>query len=491
MYLREGMPFVNFVKKMYKHYISMPVAVKASVWFALCNFMQKGINILTIPIFTRLLTTEQYGVYTIYQSWYNLIYIFATLNLAAGVFNNGMIKFENERNRYTSALNGLSMTVTAILFAIYLLRYKLFNELLGLPTLLVVAMFVELMFSPAFSLWSARQRFDYRYRGLVAITLIMSVLSPVIGVGAVLISSHKAEARVLSYVGVQVCIGIVLCAVNFYKGKSFYVKSFWKYALWFNIPLIPHYLSMSVLGQADRIMIGKMVGLSQAAIYGLAYNISQMMNLLTTAVNSSFIPYSYKAMKNKKYKDIGKNANVLLLMWACMLVIIICFGPEIIRIFASPAYYEARWIIPPVALSVYFTFLYTLFGNVEFYYEANKFIMIASVFGAIVNIILNYIFIPIFGYIAAGYTTLFCYILFSVSHYLFHIKVLNKMTDGVRVYDMKFIVLISAALVMFALSVVFVYDMIIVRYAIIAAICIVMIIKRNYFIEKIKAIRKS
>ena len=127
----------------------------------------------------------------------------------------------------------------------------------------------------------------------------------------------------------------------------------------------------------------------------------------------------------------------------------------------------------------------------EFYFEANKFIMIASVFGAIVNIILNYIFIPIFGYIAAGYTTLFCYILFSVSHYLFHIKVLKKMTDGVRVYDMKFIVLISVALVMFALSIVFVYDMIIVRYAIIAAICIVMFIKRNYFIEKIKAIRKS
>ena len=177
-------------------------------------------------------------------------------------------------------------------------------------------------------------------------------------------------------------------------------------------------------------------------------------------------------------------------MWACMLVVIICFGPEIIRIFASPAYYEARWIIPPVALSVYFTFLYTLFGNVEFYYEANKFIMVASVFGAVVNVILNYIFIPMFGYIAAGYTTLFCYILFSVSHYLFHIKVLNKMTDGVRVYDMKFIVLISAAMVIFALSVVFVYDVIIVRYAIIAAICTVMFIKRNYFIEKIKSLKE-
>ncbi len=478
------------LKLLINKYTSLPVPVKAAAWFAICNFLQKGINMLTVPIFTRLLTTEQYGVYTIYQSWYNVLLIFATFNLSAGVFNNGMIKFENERDKFTSALNGLSITVTTVLFIIYLCGHNLFNRLLGLPTILVIAMFTEFLFSPAFALWSSRQRFDFRYRTLVVVTVLMSVLSPAIGVGAVLLSSaHKAEARVLSYVGVQVCIGIVLCAVNFYKGKSFYVKSFWKYALWFNIPLIPHYLSMSVLGQADRIMIGKMVGLSQAAIYGLVYSISQMMNLIIFAVNNSFIPYSYKAIKNKKFKDIGKTANVLLLMWACMLVVIICFGPEIIRIFASSDYYEARWIIPPVALSVYFTFLYTLFGNVEFYYEATKFIMIASVTGAIVNIILNYIFIPIFGYIAAGYTTLFCYILFSVSHYLFHIKVLNKMTDGVRVYDMKFIVLISAVLVIFALSVVFVYDAIVVRYSIIAAICIVMFIKRNYFIEKIKSMK--
>lgn len=479
------------LKQMINKYMSLPVPVKAAAWFAICNFLQKGSNMLTVPIFTRLLTTDQYGMYTIYQSWYNLIYIFATLNLSAGVFNNGMIKFEDERDQYTAALNGLSMTVTAVMLIIYLLGHDFFNKLLELPTILVLAMFVELLFAPAFSLWSARQRFDYRYHRLVAITAVISVLGPAVGVGAVILSEHKAEARVLSYVAVQVCVGIVLCAVNFSKGRCFYVRTFWKYALWFNIPLIPHYLSMTVLGQADRIMIGRMIGLSEAAIYGLAYNISQMMILLTSAVNSSFIPYSYKAIRGKKYKEIGKNANILLSLWSCILVIVVCLGPEIIRIFASPYYYEARWIIPPVALSVYFTFLYSLFGNVEFYYEANKFIMTASVTGAIINIILNYIFIPVFGYIAAGYTTLLCYILFAVGHYIFHIRVLNKRAPGIRIYDMKYILSISVILTVFVLATVFVYDFNIVRYSIVILIIAVLLIKRNYFIGRIKDMKNS
>ncbi len=467
--------------------ISSPV--KASVWFTVCNFLQKGINMLTLPIFTRILTTEEYGIFTIYQSWYNILTIFATLNLSAGVFNNGMIKYENEKEKYTSALNGLSITVTSLLFFVYLLGHSFFNRLLGLPTLLVVAMFIELLFVPAYSLWSVRQRFDYKYKPLVVVTFLLTIISPIVGVVAVLLSTHKAEARVLSYVGIQICVGIILTFVNFYKGKRFYVKSFWKYALWFNIPLIPHYLSMTVLGQADRIMISRMIGMSEAAIYGLAYNISQMMVLITSAVNGSLIPYTYKSMKEKKYSDIGSIVDILMIMWACFLIVIVCFGPEIIRLFASKDYYEARWIVPPVALSVYFTVLYNLFGNIEFYFEANKFIMCASVIGAASNIILNYIFIPKYGYIAAGYTTLFCYILFSLVHYLFHIVILNKKASGVRIYNIKLILTLSFILILFVFCITLFYDNWCARYMIIALTVIVVILNKKYFFNMLKTLK--
>lgn len=475
--------------KLFQKYNKMSAPVKASIWFAVCNFLQKGINMISIPIFTRLLTTEQYGVFTIYQSWYTVICVFATLNLHTGVFYNGMVKFADDKESFTSSLNGLSITATSVLFVIYLIFHDFFNKLFDLPTLLIIAMFVELLFAPAFSLWSVRQRFDYKYKMMVGITIITSILSPVISVIAVLFSKYKAEARVLSFVGVQVCVGILFAVVNFYKGKKFYIGSYWKYALCFNIPLLLHYFSISVLGQADRIMISKMIGLSEAAIYGLGYSISQMLLIITSAIFASFTPYTYTAINNKRYTDITKNTNAILLMLACMLIIIVCFGPEVIRIFASKDYYAARWIVPPVVLSVFFNFLFSIFVNVELYFEANKFVVIVSGLSAVINIILNYIFIPVFGYVAAGYTTLFCYLIYCFGHYVFHIIVLNKKASGVRIYDIKFIVILSLLLMIFSLGIVFVYDMWLIRYMIIVLVSVVVLINRKYFLYKLKIIK--
>ena len=72
-------------------------------------------------IFTRLLTTEQYGLLTVYQSWMAIISVFTTLNLSAGVFNNGMIKYPGQKNQFLSSLLGLSTTVTAVFFIVYLI----------------------------------------------------------------------------------------------------------------------------------------------------------------------------------------------------------------------------------------------------------------------------------------------------------------------------------------------------------------------------------
>ena len=54
-------------------YQSLSQPVKASLWFTVCNAVQKGISLVSTPIFTRMLTPEQYGVYTVYQSWYAII----------------------------------------------------------------------------------------------------------------------------------------------------------------------------------------------------------------------------------------------------------------------------------------------------------------------------------------------------------------------------------------------------------------------------------
>ena len=124
------------LKTLVDKYKSLSAPVKASIWFTACNIIQKGIALISTPIFTRIMTTQQYGVYTIYQSWYQVLTIFATLNLSAGIFNNGLTKYPEKKSEFVSSLQGLSTTVTFVLFLIYIAIPQFWNELLGLGTLL-------------------------------------------------------------------------------------------------------------------------------------------------------------------------------------------------------------------------------------------------------------------------------------------------------------------------------------------------------------------
>ena len=468
---------------------NIPLPVRASIWFTICSIMQKGIVLLTTPIFTRLLTTDQYGVYTIFQSWYQIIAIFATLNMYMGVYNNGVTKFPNDKNRYTSALLGLSTVITVFIFIVFAINIDWWSDLLDLTPLLLGALFVQLLFDTAFQFWAANQRYSYNYRPLIGVTIIIAIISPLLGIILVLISAHKAEARILSFLIVQSCVGIICYIYIMVKGRRFYQKKYWKYALTFSLPLIPHYLSGTILNQADRLMIAGMVGKSEAAIYSIAYTVAMMMTIITNAINSSFIPYSFKELKLNSYHKIRKSSEFLLLLVATLCILAMIFCPEIIAVFASEEYSDAIWVMPPIAASVFFMFLYTLFGNIEFYYEKTKFVAISSCLAAVINIILNSIFIRIYGYYAAGYTTLVCYILYSLMHYLFYKKIVMQKTTIKGIYNERFILLLSLVILVIMLCMTFLYKYIVIRYCCLLILIISFIHWRKELIEKVKEMK--
>ena len=111
-------------------YNLMPIQVKASFWFLICSFLQKGISVITTPIFTRLLTTSEYGQLNVFNSWLGIITIIVSMNLYAGVYTQGMIKFNEERKVFSSSLQGLSLTLVVIWTVIYIAFYQFWNKLL-------------------------------------------------------------------------------------------------------------------------------------------------------------------------------------------------------------------------------------------------------------------------------------------------------------------------------------------------------------------------
>lgn len=464
---------------MLEKYKNMPIQAKASIWYTICNILQKGISFVTIPIYTRVLTTSEYGQYSVFQSWCNILIIFATLNLYCGVFTKAMIDYDDDKERYISSMQGLSSVITIGMFLIYAIAHSFWNSVFEMGTVTMVLMFLYFVFFPALQFWSVRQRVENKYGKMVAVTMLVSVLTPVVSLILLFYSDLRANAIIWGTLLVQIVVGAFFYIYQFWKGKTFYVKEYWVHGLRFNIPLIPHYLSLIVLAQSDRIMIQNFCGDDKAGIYNLAYQVSMVMNIFVGAINNSFVPWIYQNLKTREYNRIKKTSNALCALIAGMSLCIILIAPEIVMILGTKEYYEAIWVIPPVAISVYFSFVYGLFSSLAFYYNTTGYVMVASSVGAVLNIILNFIFIPKFGFIAAAYTTLFCYFVFMLMHFYFMVKVCKQHTNGDLIYDNRLLFLTCFGIFLFSVACSVIYGHTAVRYCLCLIILAVAFINRR------------
>lgn len=462
-----------------RKYTDLPVQAKASIWALICGVLSKGVSVITTPIFARILTTDEYGQYNVFISWMSILTVLVSFNLCAGVYAQGLVKFEERKKEFSSVMQGLTLTLMVFWTIVYLAFYKFWNGVFCLSTVQMLAMLFLIWLGAVFGLWSYEQKNDYKYKALVIVTLLVSILSPTLSVVLIKLSEDKVTARIIGVLIVEAVFFTGLFFAQLKNGKVFYDGKLWEYALLFNLPLVPHYLSQVVLASSDRIMIERMVGESEAGIYSLAYSLSMVMLIINNALMQTLSPWFYRKIKEKKNEDLAPVAYSTLVVVAVVNVILIVFAPEVVKIFAPKEYYDAIWVIPPVAISVFYIYGYDLFAKFAFYFEKQGFITIASTIGAGLNILLNYICIKRFGYMAAGYTTLMCYIIYVFCHYRFMNRVCDTYCDGNHPYNGKIIVLISAIFTAFGLLMLLTYNHIILRYSIIVVLLIVCLIMRT------------
>ena len=486
--------FNNIIQQLYRKYKKIPVVARAGLWFVACTMLQKCISFITVPIFTRIMPTEEYGLYSTYLSWYSILTVFCTLNMHSVVYVNDYTKADTQREKDEAAvpLLSLSTLLTIVVFIIYLIFHSWLDKLIGLPFALVCLLFAQILFEPPVNFWSMQQRFEYKYVILVARTIAMVVLNAVLGITFVwLASSNEAIARACSIVLVQVIFGGIFY-VYFWKraGKLFSTKG-WKHALEVQLPLLPHSLSLTILSSSDRIMISNMVGVAKAGIYSVAYSAGYIVNVFKNSIVDALKPWIYQKIRDKNYLAIRKTVNSVMVLVTLISAVFTAFAPEVIYIMAPAQYHEAIYVIPPVSASSYFTFLYNIFSIVGLYYEKTKKIMWASVSGAILNLVLNAICIPVFGYIAAAYTTLVCYMFFSFAHYLIMKSICKTYLDNVEIYDIKFILLMSTIMVALTVVFTFTYSSSMIRYGVILALAVVIFAQRKTLMNTVKELKSS
>ncbi|MDO4188922.1 MAG: oligosaccharide flippase family protein [Lachnospiraceae bacterium] len=474
------------INKVVRGYKNLSAPAKASLFYTLSNIMNNGVAFLSTPFFTRILSQEEYGTVSLYYSWFTIISVFATFQFPSGVFNKAMIKYEDDRDGYTSSMLTLTSLCTAFLFGIYILTHKFLEQLVSLSLPMVTMMFLDIFLTSIVLFWTIRERFEFRYKAVVIVSVGANVLATIVSLLlTIYISGDKAFLKILGVVSVHLIIYSYLFFVIFRKGKKIVSREYWKYSFAYNLPLIPHYLSQQVLNQSDRIMIDNICGKADTAAYSLAYQIAIVMQIITSAIHASFMPWTFQKLKDGEAKEIGKRAVQIELMIGLACVVFPLFAPEFVYILGGEKYHRAIYIIPPVAMSVLFITIYDFFGNIEFYFEKTKFVMVASTLVAVANLVLNALMIPVFGFVAAGYTTLICYILYSVVHYIFMRVVCRQNNievpyNGVKVWG------ISIAFTILSVFVSFIYDYFVLRYCfiVVMAIIVAILLRKNKDIIK-------
>ncbi|MDQ0359811.1 lipopolysaccharide biosynthesis protein [Breznakia pachnodae] len=482
------------LKGLLKKYNNLSLPVKAVFWFTICNFILKGISFITVPIFTRMLSTSEYGVASLYYSYEQIFIILATFELSLGAYQRGVLKFKEDIPLFTQSMQLLSTSLTMIFLVIFLLFSDQIVKLTGIPFNVFSVMFGYLILQPAYNAWLTRKRFYYEYKQSVIVTVLFAILTVGASMAAVTFIESTAYMKVTSMLWMEIlfCLPFYLKNINvrnIIKNKE-EVIFYWKYLLRFQIPLVFHSLSYLVLGQADRIMIGSMVGTSETAIYSVAYSLASVLSIFQVSINQSFKPWRYQKLEDKNYSDVKNVSNVLLIFMGVVVLAFILVAPEVMKLLFNPEYYDAIWIIPSVTLSVYFMFLYNIFTDIESYYGETRYIAVVSVICALVNIVLNYFAIEIFGYIACGYTTLFSYILFSMLHYFFMNKVCKENIGLEQPVDRKFILIFSMILLVSTIVITLLYNYNLIRLLLLLILLVILVIKRKVFIQLVKNIKK-
>lgn len=446
-------------------------ALKAGMWYVICNFLLKGINFFTTPVFARMLTTDDYGITATYTSYLGIFTVLATLDLYSCVQISKQ-DYKEDNDRFVSSVLFLSSTLVLAFYGIIKIVSLFVNGLFDMPGVLIDIMFLNIFFTNAFTLMQTQDSAFFRYKKVSFFTILSTVSSVFLGIGLVSwMNEDKYMGKIMGTFIPMVIISIYAMIHIYTKGKCLYEKRYWTYALKVSVPLIPHHLSGDILANFDRIIIKPYQGSTSVAIYSLTYNCALVMQIIWSSLNGAWVPWFFDVMTEEKYDDIKKYVKPYTLLFAMMSIGMVGIGPELMMVLGPKEYWDGKWIIPPIVYGVFFQFIYSLYVNIEFYYKKTSKIATMTIVSAVVNIVLNFIFIPIYGYIAAAFTTLIGYVLLFILHYIIAGRICKR-----DLYNKKFVwgSVIGTGLLIGLLCLL--YEQIVLRYIIVAGLCILFVI---------------
>ena len=391
--------------------------IKAGLGYTIANILIKSVGFLSLPIFTRLLTTEEFGLFSVFMAYESILTCIIGFTMHTSVKKANYV-FKNQIGTYVSTIiiiyliNTLILLIFVLVFKAYLVSW------LDLSFISIVLLILYSLGTSTISLYNEKISISYNYKRYMLISAISSFGN--IGLSLLLISTLFSSNHYLGrIVGATLSVFIITVSLIVFilkKNRPVFNKEYIKFAFVFSLPIIPHGISQVVLAQFDRVMIKKMVGDSKAGIYSFTSNIGIILSVISSSFITVWSSWCFEKLESNGKKEINKNASLLLLFFTFLTIGLLGISVELIKLLGTNAYWEGKNIVVPIILNAYILFIYSIIVQGEYYHKKTMWVLFGTIIAAIINVITNIFFISRYGYVAAAYTTLASYSLYLILH---------------------------------------------------------------------------
>lgn len=376
----------------------------------LSNFGSKILVFLLVPLYTRMLTTEEYGIFDLYVSTISLLIPILSLNIVEAVMRFSMDKNIEKQKTFSVGLS-LVLKSIIILFGIVFANYvfkgvDIFNQY---PLYLILYYICNILFDLVTQFAKSIEKiFDFAIASILNSTtmLLLNILF-------LICFEMKLEgyflANCIAFVIPIIYLVIKLKLWQYIKFKK-YDKELKKTMKKYSIPLIFNSIGWWITNVSDRYILTWLKGLSANGIYSVSYKIPSILNVIQAIFSQAWILSVVKAYENKEHKfitEVYKIYNCLLVL-VCSIIIILT--KVISKILLANEFYNAWRYAPYLMISVLFTSISNFLSGVFAASKKSAILGKTTLIGAGINIIFNFILISEIGIVGAAISTLMSYV---------------------------------------------------------------------------------
>lgn len=424
---------------------------RITIFNILSTILIQGINFFTLPIFTRVLGAEQYGIYSVFSSWVMLVACVMGLGVQSSI-GTGKYHFKKEYYSFRSSVLLFGSLFSVVLIFIVTLFIGPVSNFLGY-NFMVVEMLLWTAFAN-FIINFAQNAYIYEKKAGVNFGVSVFLTISTLALSLYLLSEFSADELYLSRafgMGIPYfLIGFIMWTVLFFKRPTMLHKKYCVYSITMGTPIVFHLLSQNILSQSDRVMMQKMdISNIEIGIYSFFYSFATVLSTILSALNNSWSPFYYDDLDSGNWKELEVKCRNYIELFTVLTVGFLLLSREVGYLLSGEEYSAGISVLPILVFSVYFTFMYQFPVNFEFFHRKTKIIAVGTCSTALLNIILNSIMIPLWGMYGAAIATAISYFLLFLAHYF----IVTHMKDVQ--YHLKMTMFIKGLLIVFFAAVLF------------------------------------